>query len=821
MSQAVDWLNSQTGLCKVDLYNPEGQKDQDHKVICFVDVSSLNVKDNDPKAKKAASQVSNISDHSNQIDLEEKEVIVVKDSLNHDHSKTQGTVCLFKQGSADELSVVSWLNNDLQKYAAGFQHALTPSDNPQKHTGSNTSINPSLPKKMAQDSDTSLQFAGSQKGNRYPDVSCYISKLSSLVLQMAHKEITDKIEGTASKHLQQAIHNSSGEVKNSNPHSSGNNPAEMVNESPQATTPTPHGKLPAPKAPQEKAPKKEDNPGAKKTSLFYGELSSQKGCNEGETSSNTQLCQQNKYSRQDDSSTSVSKGLMVYANKVASDMVFSFLKTMKVEKTGNKHAPACLVLKKVVLKHTREVISDLIDSAMKNLYSVTGELMTDSGFVATVKKNLFNMGSQKSTEILEAMVRRLYNVLLSEPDKSRSQSLAYTILKAGLPPDSKSQSMQFAAMKSKIQGKNKEKGNPLMQTCTESVSEHTLKEGVTRLYTKTTCTAPDKAKGSQEKNPGTASNSTESLAKDLILTSLTLIQQHLLQQTSKPTGKECSESGAASFGYVSRDAHFEKAGNSQSSKSLAEASGSRPAGTRNQQQLNSQMGDISSILLSIIQKVLHEAGFNSEDSSSETNKSLKHTPASEWEPGKQAVANQPNSAMEQFGNMDQVNKQFIDQLVETAMKLCLFVVKGSGTDSAIGDLSEEPNAFDASSAKAQATPMIASLPKQNGNPLTSSSSGSQVIVTNQNANNNSQNKELQAILQWVVASQFNVPNLSFMHGNEEDLKKLPLLAERAAKKGRSVGDILQEVMRYLDKQNNGTVGNTTNSGLMDWLLTNL
>ncbi|XP_019358831.1 PREDICTED: A-kinase anchor protein 4-like [Gavialis gangeticus] len=825
MSQAVDWLNSQTSMCKVDLYNPEGQKDQDHKVICFVDVSSLNVKDNDPKAKKAASQFSNISDHSNEIDLEEKEVIVVKDNLNHDHSKTQGTVCLFKQGSTDELSVVSWLNNDLQKYAAGFQHALTPSDNPQKHTGSNTSINPSLPKKMAQDSDTSLQFAGVRKGSKYPDdISCYINKLCSLVIHLARKEITDKIEDTAFKPPQQAVHNSSGEVKNSNPHSSGNNPAETVNESPQATTPTPHGKLPVPKAPQEKATKKQDNPGDKKTSLFYGELSSQKSCNEGETSSNTQLCQQNKYSRQDDSGTSVSKGLMVYANKVASDMVFSFLQTMKVEKTGNKHVPACLVLKKVVLKHARDVISDLIDSAMKNLHRVTGELMTDSGFVATVKKNLFSMGSQKSTEILEAMVRRLYNVLLSEPEKSRTQSLAYTILKAGLPPDSKSQSMQFAAMKSQTEGKNKEKGNPLMQTCAERISEHTLKEGVTRLYTKTTCTAPDKAKGSQEKNPETTSNSTESLAKDLILTSLTLIQQHLLQQTSKTTGKECSESGAASFGYVSRDAHFEKAGNSQSSKSLAEASGSRPAGTRNdyQQHLNSQMGDISSILLSIIQKVLHEAGFNSEDSSSETNKSLKHTPASEWEPGKQVVANHPNSAMEQSDNMDQVNKQFIDQLVETAMKLCLFMVKGSGTDLAIGDSSEEPSAFDTSSAKAQGTPILASLPKQNGNPLTDSSSGSQVIVTNQNANNNSQNKELQAILQWVVASQYNVPNLSFMHGNEEDLKKLPLLAEKVTKKGYSVGDILQEVMRYLEKQQfDAAVGNVTRCGLLDWLINNL
>uniref|UniRef100_A0A7M4EVG7 A-kinase anchor 110kDa C-terminal domain-containing protein n=1 Tax=Crocodylus porosus TaxID=8502 RepID=A0A7M4EVG7_CROPO len=401
MSQEVDWLRSQAGLCKVDLYNPEAQKDQDHKVLCFVDVSSLN----------------------------EKEVIVVKDNLKHDHSKTEGTVCLFKQGSSDELSVIRWLNNDLQKYAAGFQHALTSSDNPPKLKGSNTSVNLSLSKKMAQNSDTSLKSLGAQKGNRYPeDISCYINKLCSLVVQMAHKEITDKLEGTASKCMQQAIENSSGEGKNSNPHAPGNNPAsEMVNESPQAS--------------QEKTTKQEDDPRSKKTSLFYGEMSHQKGCNEAEKSSDKQLCQQAKTSRQDDSGTSVSKGLMVYANQVASDVMVSFLKTMKVEKKGNKQVPACLVLKKVVLKHTRDVISDLIDSTMKNLHSVTSVLMTDSDFVATVKKNLFNMGSQKSTEILEAMVRRLYNILLSEPEKSRSQSLAYTILKAGFPPDSKSQSM--------------------------------------------------------------------------------------------------------------------------------------------------------------------------------------------------------------------------------------------------------------------------------------------------------------------------------------------------------------------------------------------
>ncbi|XP_059587117.1 A-kinase anchor protein 4-like [Alligator mississippiensis] len=794
MSQEVDWLHSQAGLCKVDLYKPEGQKDQDRKVISFVDVSSLNLKATDPKAKQAASQSSNISEHSNELDLvnmEEREVIVIKDNEKQDRSKTEGTVCLFKQGSTDELNIVSWLNNDLQKYAVGFQHALAPSDNPPKHKGSDSFKNTLL----YQNNDTSLKCTGAQKENKgdTDDVSYYVNKLCSLVAQMASKEITDKLEGTAQNCISQAIHRSTHEGKNTTTCGDVSKIAsQMVNEAVEASTQDPRGKLLSPKASQERTIKGEDHSGSKKTSLFYGEMSNQKGCKQGEKSSDKQMHQQAKNSRQDESGTSVSKGLMVYANKVASDMMFSFLKTMKVEKKGNKHAPACLVLKKVVLKHTREVISDLIDSIMKNLHNVTGELMTNSDFVATVKKNLFSVANQKSTEILEAMVKRLFQALAGEDKgQSRSQSLAFTSLKTGS-QDPKSQAMQFTAMQSAMHnsGKDKEKGGNKSQSSSCKPSEKHC--------------------------------SMDKYAKDLIVTALMLIQQHLLQQTNN--GKDSSESHATSFGYVSRDAHFEKAGNSQSSKSLAEDSGSRPTGTRNnyQHHLNSQMGDISSILLSVIQKVLHEAGFNIEDSSSETNESFKHTPASEWEPGKQAVANQPNSAMEQFGNMDQLNKQFFDQLVESVIKLCLFMVKGSGTDIALGDLSEEPNAFGTSSAKAQATPRRASLSKQNGNPLTGSSSGSQVVVTNQNANSSSQNKELQAILQWVVASQFNVPNLSFMDGNEENLKKLPLLAEKAAMKGYSVGDILQEVMRYLEKQQfDATVGNITRYGLMDWLLNSL
>uniref|UniRef100_A0A674K0R8 A-kinase anchoring protein 4 n=1 Tax=Terrapene triunguis TaxID=2587831 RepID=A0A674K0R8_9SAUR len=789
MSQEVDWLHSQAGVCKVDLYNPDEQKDQDRKVICFVDVSSLNVKDKDSKAKKAASQSSSISEPSNELDLgnlEEKEVIVIKDNEKHDHSKTEGAVCLFKQGSTDELSVVSWLNNDLQKYAVGFQHALTPSDAPQKRKVSETFNDPSL----SQNSDTSLKSAGAQKGKRDPDdVSYYVNKLCSLVVQMARKEITDKLEGTASKFIRQGIHGSAGEGKNNSRGSVSKIASQMVNEAVEA----------------KKTTKKEDTSGSKRTSLFYGEMSNQNGCKQGGKPGDKQMCQQAKQSGQDDSGTSVSKGLMVYANQVASDMMFSFMKTMKVQRKDGKTTPACVVLKKVILKHTKDVISDLIDSTMKNLHNVTGVLMTDSDFVSTVKKNLFNLGSQKSTEILEAMVKRLFKALAGDDKQSRSQSLAYTSLKTG-PQDSKSQGMQFTAMKSEM-----EKTKPKMFTCAEKVSEHIIKEGLTMLHSKQTASkVPEKVRGSQEKKPEKVSTSIESLAKDLTVTALMLIQQHLIQQTNSGRDSNAHDSGTSSLGFVSRESHFEKAGKSQSSKSLAMTAGSRNF----PQELNSQKGDISSILLSIIQKVLREAGFNIDDNSSETNKSFKQVATNDSESSKKALSTQPNSAIDQFDNMDQVNKKFIDQLVESVMNLCLFMTKCNNSDLAIGDLSDEQNASGASFSRNKSI--------SSGKQLSDLSSGSEVIVNNQNANSSTQNKELQAILQWMAASHFNVPNLSFMNEEEGNLKKLPLLAEKAAKKGCSVGDIIQEVMRYFEKQRiDAAVGNVSRYGLMDWLLANL
>ncbi|XP_077209756.1 A-kinase anchor protein 4-like [Paroedura picta] len=183
MTQEIDWLRSGAAVCKVNHYSPEGQKDQDRKMICFVDVSSLSIKDKDQRGL-------------NELDLgslEEKEVIVIKDNEKNNPNNTEGAVCLFKQGSTEELNVVSWLSNDLQKYAIGFQHALTPATGSRK-TNAYTLASEKLPS-----SGTSGQ-RGSQEHS-----SSYVNKLCSLVVQKARQEIQNKLESSSSKTTRQPV----------------------------------------------------------------------------------------------------------------------------------------------------------------------------------------------------------------------------------------------------------------------------------------------------------------------------------------------------------------------------------------------------------------------------------------------------------------------------------------------------------------------------------------------------------------------------------------------------------------------------------------
>lgn len=71
-------------------------------------------------------------------------------------------------------------------------------------------------------------------------------------------------------------------------------------------------------------------------------------------------------------------------------MVF-VMKILKVYSCG-KLISVCVVLKRVLLKYIKEIVFDLIDLCMKNLYNIIGVLMIDLDFVFVVKRNFFNYG---------------------------------------------------------------------------------------------------------------------------------------------------------------------------------------------------------------------------------------------------------------------------------------------------------------------------------------------------------------------------------------------------------------------------------------------
>ncbi|KAL8183030.1 UNVERIFIED_CONTAM: hypothetical protein K2H54_012766 [Gekko kuhli] len=470
-------------MCKIHIYSPDGQKDQERKVICFVDVSNLNSKD---RNLNVPAQPPNISDPARDLDLanlEEKEVIVIKDNDQSSYVNTEGAVCLFKQGSAEDFNIVSWLSNDLQKYAVGFQHALTSSGTPCKP---NLFDSPITHQASQNNNNTAPNASGVQTGNT-DDVAYYANKLCSFVLDMTRKELKDKWESSG-RFIRHTINSHCPEGK---PASS-----ECAE-------------------PQERATKRDD-PFQVENVFKPGESFSDN-------------------SRKHDDVSSVSKQMMVFANQVASDVMLSFMKTMKVQK-GKQSPSACAVLKEVLMKHTKEIVSDLIDSSMKNLHNVTGALMTDSDFVGGLKKNLYVLGTQKTAEILEVMVKRLFK-LLSE-DKARSQSLAFAAFKSAAQSNQRSQGMQFASLKSETRGHGKDRGG-----------------------------GPGKPLPSGSRGPERQA-SLDVYAKDLLLTALKQIQQHLVEK-NRDSGPR--ESNTSSFGYIHRDSNRDRAcgspGSRQSPKS--------------------------------------------------------------------------------------------------------------------------------------------------------------------------------------------------------------------------------------------------------------
>ncbi|XP_042551205.1 A-kinase anchor protein 4 [Dipodomys spectabilis] len=830
MSDDIDWLHSRRGVCKVDLYSPKGQQDQERKVICFVDVSTLNVEDKDSKGAAGSRSEGDL----NLENLEEKEIIVIKDTDKQDRSKTEGSVCLFKQAPSDPLCVLNWLLNDLQKYALGFQHALSPSASSCKHKigdteGEYSHINPencysvyadqlnmdyigngpqNLRLEMTAAKNTNNNQSPSNPANKSPssqrtgnasegecsmdDLSFYVNRLSSLVIQMARKEIKDKLEG-GNKCLHHSVFPPPGDKGKISPRSAVSKIAsEMAHEAVELTSAEMRG------------PGEEGRDCGRKTFL-YSELSNKNKSGE------KQMCPRDSKEFAD----SISKGLMVYANQVASDMMVSVMKTLKVHSCG-KPIPACVVLKRVLLKHTKDIVSDLIDSCMKNLHNITGVLMTDSDFVSAVKRNLFNHGKQNAADIMEAMLKRLVSALLGEKKETKSQSLAYATLKAGTnDPKCKNQSLEFSAMKAEMKGKDKCRTKPdpcKSLTSAERVSEHILKESLNMWNQKQGCPIkmPPKICPSKEDKREKISPSTDSLAKDLIVSALMLIQYHLTHQAK---GKDPCEEDCPSSSYMAQSAQYEKCGSNQSAKALSmkhlETRGNCGPSTsaKENQQLDSQKMDMSNIVLSLIQKLLNESTLNCDELCEGESKRCEPKPSKACTSKKPEKEECPDNLDIDFASgMKQMNRQFIDQLVESVMKLCLIMAKYSN-NGALAELEEQ-----ACSSRCQE----GGVPQNCQNAC-----GPEVIVNNQCSTSNLQ-KQLQAVLQWIAASQFNVPMLYFMGDEDGQLEKLPEVSAKAAEKGYSVGDLLQEVMKFAkERQLDEAVGNMARKQLLDWLLANL
>lgn len=707
-------------------------------------------------------------------------------------------MCLFKRAPSDPLSVLNWLLNDLQKYALGFQHALSPSASSCKHKIGETGncqklssgncysvyanhLNMDYVKNEPQSHHLEMTAAKNTNNNQNPstlpgkspsnqkavispngecsmdDLSFHVGRLSSLVIQMAHKEIK-KLEG-GSRCLHHSIYPPSGDKgKNSPHHAVSKIASEMAHDAVEVTSAEMWGTG------------EECRDGGRKTFL-YSELSNK---NKG---GDKQMCQRDSKEFAD----SISKGLVVYANQVASNMTVSVMKTLKVHSSG-KLIPACVVLKRVLLKHTKEIVSDLIDSCLKNLHNITGVLMTNSDFVSAIKRNLFNHGKQNAADIMEAMLRRLVSALLGEEKETKSQCLSYTSLKArSHDAKCKNQSLEFSAVKAEMKGKDKGKVRQEESksiTSAEKVSEHILKESLTMWNQK---------QGNQGKVPSKTcphkeekkeiSPSTDSLAKDLIVSALTLIQYHL---TQKAKGKEACEDDCppGTMSYMIQSVQYEKCGDSQSAKALStkhlETCGAPGPSTslKDNQHLDSQKLDMSNIVLSLIQKLLNESPFNCEDlcegenkhSDIRTNKST-----SMFKKADREDEGQDNQEADFISGMKQVNRQFIDQLVESVMKLCLIMAKYSNNGAALTDLEEQASSSKNSNVY-QASAVRSSY--EGGMSQSYQDSREPKVIVNNQCSTSSLQKQLQAVLQWIAASQFNIPMLYFMGDNDGQLEKV-------------------------------------------------
>ncbi|XP_070611304.1 A-kinase anchor protein 3 isoform X2 [Erythrolamprus reginae] len=782
MSENIDWLQSQSGLCKVERYTPGDEKEEE------------------------------------------------KEQQN------------WTQTSSDPLKVLSRLRQDLEKSDVGGQDALNASNNARRaRTRDTCDGRQTMPKRnvrspgpyKACDEEFSLNVSsnraspnfhlsmkagcqkeskeeesdGSSSPNPNPDpdeVSFYCNRLSNLAIAMARKEMNDRTETTPT-----CIHNTLFAAAGDHGHRSigvGTEDTKHI-------------------ATRCECRYEESPATKKKTTIYYKEENTEvPNKSEPQRDEGRPGFHHRKRFGPDEYNNSLSKGILVYANNVVSDMMVSVMKTMKVK--VNDSNIACAVLKKVLLKHSKEVVSDLIDSCMKNLHDVTGTLMTDSDFVSAVKRSLFTQGSQKASEIVQAMLNRLHNALIMQKqfsEKAKSQNMAFTTIKTCQGPDTKTQNMKFSATKTQTM-KDKE------MTCAETVGNHIIKEGLNMWHQKQhpditgIPTVLPKPMPAQEM-PDISNLTTDSWARDLIVTALLLIQYHLVQQeNAMKDGMEGGRSSKATgnLGFLGQDKGL---GSLKLSDTLKHC--------EDEQFASNVENDMSSVVVMLIQKLINETvnklGGNSGTLMSDealqnafkVPEGLGLGPPGTCDTDPHAYEDAISGLTKMIMDQCDAKKEggsgpFIDKLVDTVTKLCLMIAKYSNPESGLGELGDGEDMSGGFYSKSS------------GNPESRAESGEdtpggrKVVVANQNTPENIHNKQLQAILQWVAASQLNVPMLYFMDDDEETLNKLQQLSTVAVERNYSVGDVMQSVLKYeKERQLGEALGNFVRLPVLDWLLQNL
>ncbi|XP_054433920.1 A-kinase anchor protein 3 [Pteronotus mesoamericanus] len=848
MSDRVNWLQSQNGVCKVDVYSPGDSQPQDWKM----------------------------------------------------------------EASTDPVRVLSWLRRDLEKSTAEFQDVrfkpeessfggeMTNSGDPGKgffvdYYNTSNKGSPGRFHFEVTHRENPLQGPSAQAGNEraVDEVSFYANRLTNLVIAMARKEINERIDGSENKCVHQSLYMGDEPPLSK---SLSKVASELVNEtvaecSKNATSdkvPDPgdrvFGSLQSPSSFKYKTTLKikerkdpDDKPASKK-SFFYKEVfesrnaGDAKGCRWSLPGERKLFRGQE---RPDDFTASISQKIMTYANSVVSDMMVSIMKTLRIQVKDT--TIATVLLKRVLIKHAKEVVSDLIDSFMKNLHNVTGTLMTDTDFVSAVKRSCFSHGSQKATDIMDAMLNKLYTVVFAKkPEnirKTKDMSESYSLVSMKGMGDPKNRNVNFASMKS--EGKLREKMYcppcELEKTCAETLGEHLIKEGL-NLWHKSQ-NKEGKSPGSQHvtfATPNDQYNPTpeyplgypldtgnlsptvnhlekpenfmcdsDSWVKDLLVSALLLIQYHLAQGGSMD---------AQSFLEAASSTNFPT---NKSPVVSNETNLKSPHGGGNQEEAEKK--DLMSVFFNFIRNLLSETIFKN-DSSSEPK--VPEQPMKE-DFFKRPVSPSPNKLSEgdeaggTFVGLSKMVANHLDghmkgkmmeHLMDSVMKLCLIIAKSC--DSPFAKLDDDKSGDASRTTSAFADSLCECLPvKSTGTAeavlqntyqaihnelrgisgqLPEGCAAPKVIVSNHNIIDTTQNKQLQAVLQWVAASELNVPILYFAGDDEGIQEKLLQLSAAAVEKGRSVGEVLQSVLRYeKERQLDEAVGNVTRLQLLDWLMVNL